>query len=108
MLPFINPSLIAFTISAASGVLVHDTHIDRMATVAIGVPVIVMHYAVDDILKKSDHTHVERAAFQKNASTPSRSALPKTQPRDEDRKYIQNKKASLNGGDSHYTLWPSV
>ncbi len=106
---FLKPSLAALAVVAGFGILVHDMHLDRMATVAIGVPAALATYGlVDNLLKKSDHTHVERAAFAKHTVTSMRANLPKVQPRDDDRRYIQSKKVFMTGGGELYSLWPSV
>ena len=109
MFSYIKPSLFILTFATAFAVVLHDTHIDRMATAAIGLPLAAASYGVaESLLKKTDHTHVERAEFQKNTSTSvSRSAPPKIQPRDDDRRYIQNKKFVFTGG-GYSGLWPSV
>ncbi|NCO10853.1 hypothetical protein GW930_03035 [Candidatus Saccharibacteria bacterium] len=106
---YINPSILALTLSTAFGVLVHDTHLDRMATVAIGAPAVIATYAAaDQLLKKTDHTHVDRGGFTKQALT-SQSKLPRVQPRDDARNYMQSKKSAWSGdGNSNARLWPSI
>lgn len=107
MLPLIiNPAPLIFTIATAFGVLVHDMHIDRAATVVALPAIVASAGAASVFLKSSDHTHVERAAFAKHAS-PIRAALPKVQPRDDDRRYILAKKVYVSGGGQS-TFWPSV
>jgi len=108
MLPFINPAPLLFTFATMFGVLVHDTHIDRATSVAVAIPVMMATAgAVDMSIKSNDHTHVERASFSKH-TIPLGSAMPKTQPRDDDRRYILNKKVFLMGGNDRSYLWPSV
>lgn len=110
MLKYIKPSFATLAVFVTFGVLVHDMHIDRMATVAASVPMALATYGlVDNMLKKSDHTHIDRAAFPKNFTMPGRSSsLPDFQSRDKDRRYIQNKKVFISGGGELNSLWPST
>lgn len=109
MFSFISPIPIIVTFVTGFGVLVHDMHIDRMTTVAVGLPAIVASYGVaSGMIKSSDHTHVERVSFQKNLTLATSSTLPKIQPREDARRYIQNKKVYLSGGGEHAYIWPSV
>lgn len=109
MQSLLKPALALFTLVAGIGFLVHDMHIDRMTIVAVGAPAAIATYGViDNLLKKSDHTHVDRAAFPKQPSSMSRTPLPKMQPRDDGRRYIQNKKVLVTGGGEMNSLWPSV
>ncbi len=102
-----NTLPLIFTIAVALGVLFHDTHVDRASTAALALPALLATAGAVDVMTKSgDHTHIERASMPRHAN-PIRSALPKIQPRDDDRRYIQNKKIYLNGGDQNY-IWPSV
>jgi len=107
--PYINTSIFILTLSTAFGVLVHDTHLDRMAAVAVGVPAAVATYAAaDQFLKKTDHTHVDRSGFTKQALV-SHSKQPRVQPREDNYRYVQSKKSAWNGdGGSTSDLWPSV
>jgi len=105
----LKSSLALLTFITGISFLIHDMHIDRMAVVAVGAPVAIASYGVvDNLLKKSDHTHIDRAAFPKHASSFSRTPLPKMQPRDDSRRYIQNKKVLVTGGGEMNSLWPSV
>lgn len=109
MSPIIKPIIFLFTVLGTTGLLVHDMHVDRMATVAIGAPVALATYGlVDNMLKKSDHTHIDRAGFDKMPGTAMRSSTPKVRPRDDGHRYIQNKKVLVAGGGEQNSLWPSV
>ena len=83
----------------------HDTQLDRATTVALALPVatVAMYAGVDSAIKSGDaHVHVEKA------SAPAfRSAVPRLQPRDDDRRYLLNKKVYFGGADAN-GLWPSV
>lgn len=109
MLPIINPVPIIFTLSTMFGILVHDLHIDRATTVAVALPALIASAgALDKVINSNYHTHVERASLPKFSKS-FRSTLPNVQPpRDDDRRYIQNKKAHLGFGTDHTYLWPSV
>lgn len=86
------------------GILMHDIHLDKAATAVLAVPALVASTAaLEQSLSPNYHTHVERASIPR-----SHSSLPKTPPpRDDGRRYIQNKKVFLTGGDT-VSLWPSV
>lgn len=105
----INPLLIAFTVITAVGVLTHDTQLDKAATVAIALPAVIAGYAASDgALKFSDgaHTHVERITSVKNHGI-RQNTVPRLQPRDDDVRYLTNKRSSSMGGDVP-SLWPST
>lgn len=109
MFPFtINPAPLIFTIATTFGVLVHDMQIDRATTLAFALPTAFATFAaVDSVVKSGEqHVHVERI------STPHQLAnlkmnVPRIQPRDDDHRYVQSKKAFFNG-DSSTSLWPSI
>lgn len=92
------------------GVLVHDMNIDKAARAAV-VPLSAYAaasasgMALDQFLSKSDHTHVERASV----ATHYNSTLPKVHPpRDDDRRYQQQKRQNGLGTDDRTSIWPSV
>lgn len=96
---------IALSLVTMFGILVHDMHIDRAATVAIALPAAMAAGGAAAMLASSDHTHVERASFGRGTTA---SSLPNAQPpRDDMRKYVQNKKLNFISGDQNY-IWPSV
>jgi hypothetical protein len=101
----INSFAIAFTVATTAGVLVHDTQIDRATTVALALPAAVASLAaVDSAIKSGDaHVHVERVSLNHAL----RASVPRLQPRDDDRRYVQTKRMSLNVGDNS-VIWPSV
>ena len=101
-----NLAPIVFTISVAAGVLLHDVHLDKVATVALAAPAALAAYGAAHMVGGGiDHVHVERVAFS-NQSRVFHSTLPKVTPRDNENRYIQPKK-TIVGGDST-SLWPSV
>jgi hypothetical protein len=108
MYPIINPLPLAFTLATTFGVLVHDTKIDHATNVAIAMPSAMITYvAVDSLMKSSDsHIHVERVAGPKQLAT-LRATVPRVQPRDDDRRYVQTKKIFFGGSDAT-SLWPSI
>lgn len=108
MLKFIKPVPIILTVITMFGVLMHDMHIDKATTVAIALPAMLATTgALDKAINPSYHTHVERAELPRY--TTFRSTLPNIQPpRDDDRRYIQNKKLLFVGGGDSIGLWPSV
>jgi hypothetical protein len=103
----INPLLISFTLFTTFGVLVHDTQVDRAATLALAIPAatIVSYAAVDTASKSGDsHVHVERFSSARQLAD-IRSNVPRLQPRDDDVRFFQTKKQF---GSDPTTLWPSV
>ncbi len=100
---------IAITLMTTLGILSHEMHIDRAATVAVTVTVAAVSVgALEKVISQNYHTHVERASLPK-VNPAFRSSLPNIQPpRDDDRRYIQNKKLMYMGGGDAMSLWPSV
>lgn len=105
--------VVAVTVTTLVGILMHDMHIDKATTVAMVAPAALAATGVGMAYEKvaisqNYHTHVERASLPK-VSTSFRSSLPNIQPpRDDDRRYIQNKKLMYMGGGDAVSLWPSV
>lgn len=96
------------TAMGTAGILVHDVHVDRMTVVALGTASAIATYgAVENILQKSEHIHVEAAVFSKKPNT-IKSTFSKNRIRDDNRRYIQNKKVLYTGGGEQNGLWPSV
>ena len=104
---FVHPLAIAFTLATTAGVVMHDTQLDRATTVALALPAAaaITYAGVDNAIKSGDaHVHVERAEAPKQNI---RAATPRLQPRDDDRRYLLNKKVYFGGADTS-GLWPSV
>ena len=96
---------ILLSLATMFGILVHDMHIDRAATVAIALPAVIAAGGAAAMLASSDHTHVERGSLARAGGS---SSMPNAQPpRDDTRKYVQNKKLNFISGDQNY-IWPSV
>jgi len=95
-----NPVPILLTLCAMSGVLVHDSRLDRAAASAL--PAQTSAITSLEELKVNDlHTHAERVSFTQNVAEPS------IQPRnDNDKKYVVQKKLTANTFGSVY-IWPS-
>lgn len=108
MLPLLkNPITLSLVLSTAFGVLVHDTQLDQVATIAVATPTTVAAFAIADISSKSsDHIHVEKVSVSSQTGA-SRMNIPKIQPRNDELRYIQGKKHALSGGDA-VGLWPSI
>ena len=107
MQSFIKPLALTFTLATTLGVLVHDTQLDRTA-LAVAIPISFASIAAMDQAMKSgeSHVHVERV-HGPNTLASLRMSVPRVQPRDDDRRYIQSKKLYFGTTDSGY-LWPSV
>ena len=101
MSPITNPLAFMFAIATTFGVLMHDTQVDHAATVAIVNPLSHSSFSSSELLSRSnEHIHTEKVAG------PNQNA-PQTQPRNDDRKYVQVKKSVYGGTDSQ-GLWPSI
>lgn len=100
----INPIIIGITISTTFGVLVHDTQLDKAATLAI-VPAALATYAAVEIKTDGGHPHVERVSGPKVNAL--RATVPRIQPRDDNRNYLLHR-AGFAGGHDTTRLWPSV
>lgn len=98
---FTKPLAILLTLLTVSGVLMHDTQIDKAVTVAVALPAVLASYGVADFAAKSaDHTHTKRVSIT--------SQQPRMQPRNsDDKKYVTQKRMSANLLGSDYS-WPSV
>jgi hypothetical protein len=112
MLNFIKPLPVIITLMTTTGILMHDMHIDKATTVAMSLPSTMASTGTsagyEKIISQNYHTHVERASIPR-VHTSFRSSLPNIQPpRDDDRRYIQNKKLLFMGGGDAQSLWPSV
>jgi len=103
----VNPILIVFTFATAFGVLTHDTKIDQATAVAVAAPVVAASMAaIDTVIKSSEHTHVEKFAMRSSVGA-FQTDMPRTQPRDDSRRYVVSKKVMV-GNDNSSSLWPSV
>lgn len=104
----INPLPLIFTLATTFGVLIHDTQLDRAATVAIALPAVVATYAaVDSAIKGGEaHLHVERVSAHQNMSA-IRGLQPRLQPRDDSHRSTPAKKFAL-GAHENTSLWPSI
>lgn len=106
---YLGLASVALSLVTMLGILVHDMHIDRATTVAVAFPVIVASaMASDKIIGNMAHLHVERASIPR-AFTSFRSSLPNSHPpRDDERRHINSKKASLGFGADQGYVWPSA
>ena len=92
---FIHPLIVLASLSTASGVLIHDTRIDKMAVTALASPVTAPSYDTGNAklinFAIDAHTHTERHSLAQVVSdfkTPN----PRLQPRtSEDRKHLTQK-----------------
>jgi hypothetical protein len=109
MLQFIKPLPVILTLITSLGIITHDMHIDKATTVAIMIPAsITSTGALEKAINPSLHTHVERVSLPRY-TTNFRSSLPNIHPtRDDDRRYVQNKKLMFMGGSDSISLWPSI
>lgn len=103
---FTNSVSLTLVFATVLGILAHDTQVDKATIVALAAPAAFAGYAMADMVKSNDHTHVEKVSVAAHMNA-ARVYVPKIQPRDDDRKYIQTKKQGFNSGEGA-TLWPSV
>ena len=97
-------SLVATT---TFGVLMHDMRIDKATVVAFAAPAALAAIALADISSKSnEHVHVEKASSSSHLGY-AQSNVPKVPPREDARRYTQEKKNAFINGETT-TLWPST
>ena len=86
---FLNSFLVLFTLSTASGLLLHDTRLDKVTSVAMAAPVLSGYETGAKFLQNADlHTHVERGGFSQTMNA-LHSSVPGLQPRaHEDKKHL--------------------
>lgn len=91
----ISPLAIILSLSATTGVLLHDTKVDKMTALALATPIAASRHVSEDSsvrLESTPHTHVERASLE-HASRELRNRTPRVNPRgNEDKKYRLQKK----------------
>lgn len=108
MYKFIKPAPVILTVLTLVGILTHDMHLEKVATVAALPAIAASSGALEKGITPSYHTHVERVSIPRLTNS-FRSSLPNMQPaRDDDRRYVQNKKLMYMGGGDSLTLWPSI
>lgn len=107
MKSFITNTLsISLIVAIVTGVLAHDTQVDKATVVAFAAPAALAAFALADISTKSnEHIHVEKVSSSSNLGYAR--FVPKIPPREDTRRYIQEKKLAFIDGDTK-TLWPSV
>lgn len=89
----LNPIAILISLTTASGILVHDTKIDKVASVALSAPAVIATYDAPSKLASfggEAHTHVERASFSQTVNTLN-AHTPSLQPRTDDKKHLMQK-----------------
>jgi len=115
----LKPLPLALVAAMTTGILLHDMHLDKVATVVAVLPsqskvttaeklsVEKLPATAERIIVPNYHTHVERVSLPRVSAF--RSTLPNMQPsRDDDRRYVQNRKILMGGGGDALSLWPSV
>lgn len=96
---------LSLIVATTTGVLAHDTQVDKATVIAFAAPAALAAFALADIATKSnEHVHVEKVSSSSNLGY-SR-FVPKVPPREENRRYIQEKKLAIIDGDAK-TIWPS-
>jgi hypothetical protein len=106
MTVLIKPLSYMFVLATTLGVVMHDTQVDKATNIALN-PVLYANISAREATAKSgDHVHVDRFSAS-NQGNSVRASLPKTPPRDEDRRYVQSKKSALSDGDTA-RIWPSA
>lgn len=104
----LSPLTIFMSLSTATGVLVHDMHIDSAATAAFAMPSVLASYENNNKLSNlggDAHTHVERGSLAQ-AVTELRNQNPRIQPRASgDKKYLlQNRVMRGHHAFDNYNL----
>jgi hypothetical protein len=108
MTPLIQTFMpILLTCTTGVSVLLHDTHADHVASIAL-TPSYSSGHAYDaPLITRDQHTHTDRFAVGGSASR-SIGVSPSIGPRmNDEKKYITSKKLSVTNSGSEY-VWPSV
>jgi hypothetical protein len=86
--------IIAMSLSTTTGILLHDTRIDKMTATALSTPSLVTYADIDKVAFKADlHPHVERTSFSQVVHD-IHNQNPRIQPRENhDRKHMMQKYA---------------
>lgn len=96
MLPLLlNPLAVIMSFSTATGILIHDMHIDTAASTAFSMPSMTASYEANNKYMNLDgaaHAHVERGSLSQ-AIIDLKMQNPRIQPRvAEDKKYLLQKR----------------
>ena len=83
---FTNSLLLFLSLITATGIVMHDTRIDKATTVAIVPPLAAGYEIGAKSLQADPHTHVERGSIQ--AMNVFHSTAPAIQPRTHDKKHL--------------------
>lgn len=90
----LSPLSVLLSLSTATGVLVHDTGVDKAVMTAAALPAVVAGYELSNKSIKlggTDHTHTERGSLAQ-AVRDVKSQNPRVQPRgSEDKKHLMQK-----------------
>lgn len=104
----LHPLIALASLSTASGVVLHDTRLDKMAITAITAPAASASYEAGNVktvnLSADAHTHTERNSLSQVVND-LKSPNPRQQPRgSEDKKYLLQKQApkGVHAFDSYY------
>jgi hypothetical protein len=88
----LSPFAVMLSLSTSTGILLHETKIDKFASLTVMASATTVHHAAS--LDTMPHTHVE-PGFLESASSELRSKNPNQNPRrDEDKKYRLQKRVS--------------
>ena len=104
----LHPLIVLASLSTASGVVLHDTRLDKMAVTAITAPASSATYEAGNVktvsLSTDAHTHTERNSLSQVVND-LKSPNPRQQPRStEDKKYLMQKHAprGVHAFDNYY------
>ncbi len=105
MTPFTNIAAILMSSTTLVGILFHDMHIDKAASLALSLPTaaVVTGVASEAIKKGHAHTHVNTIEAPKRASVRN---IDMQRPRDDHRKNTV-KKVQHHFGADNGIIWPS-
>lgn len=90
---FLSSLSLIISLSTLSGVILHDTRLDKAAAAALTTPTAFAQYEITGKqLSFSDaHTHVERSSFGQAMQVYHQAATPGMQPRSDERKHLLQK-----------------
>lgn len=91
----IQRSAICLALLTVTGILVHDTKLDKAAVTALAIPAVLASFDIDKVgrLGGTDHTHVERVSFSQAVNIVG-NGTPRITPRDDHKKFHMTKKVA--------------
>lgn len=105
---FMSPLVIVLSLTTATGLFVHDLHIDKATKLSLALPAAIATYkALEGAAQFSDmgsHTHTERSSMAEAVQHLRSATTSRMLPREDSRKYVLSKKVAkgVHAFDGYY------